>query len=514
MRTVNFRDDVLWAVARKMRIDPATNLLPDQAQEYANSINAWVRRTWDAQDWQEWTELRAFTPNASTHMIDWEAVPAEFVGHTNSDAAKIGKVLHVYLLDPRTTAFPADILFSETSTGIFVGTEHGATVFVKFIPRCPVFTADEWTAGRVYQKGELAYSPRSGECYKSKSVGNRGHDPSVFFSLPPIPVVLPPPRPAPTVEVTQAWTPDNPGMPERNQTSVISFVQTDNGMDIPDPVPDGHEFYVDVWDGPNESFATFLGDADYLTSGATPLFSIIPALVTLLQAEPLLSAFTITGDVTAKTITLEGPQPFYLIHGTFILPGIGNLRYLKRTQVEAYIPTLSAASGQPQITRLTINDATTYPGSTYSLTVTGSDGVEHTVSYASNLYDNSAQILQGLILAMEASTDTFWEAVQLAFDPDALTLDISIRDVASVQPDAPAPPAGGAWWELVPFPFALVDQVVRGVYADSLKGEGQADKAAGEEQAVPIESQVRSRASLATGSDTLTDQIMPAGRYK
>ena len=53
MRTANFRDDVLWAIAYKMGLDPEVDLLKNQAYALASFINAYVRRLWDASDWPD-----------------------------------------------------------------------------------------------------------------------------------------------------------------------------------------------------------------------------------------------------------------------------------------------------------------------------------------------------------------------------------------------------------------------------------------------------------------------------
>ena len=77
-------------------------------------------------------------------------------------------------------------------------------------------------------------------------------------------------------------------------------------------------------------------------------------------------------------------------------------------------------------------------------------------------------------------------------------------------PPVPVPPS---WWIYVPFPLLLVDQVVRGAYSDYLKEQGQFDKAAGEEQAVPGETTVRARSARADQYDAVTDQQGPKSRY-
>ena len=68
-------------------------------------------------------------------------------------------------------------------------------------------------------------------------------------------------------------------------------------------------------------------------------------------------------------------------------------------------------------------------------------------------------------------------------------------------------------WMLVPFPFALVDIVLRGAYADCLKEWGQNEKATESQQLAVTEGQARAAAFLAPAYDKLTDQTQPKTRY-
>jgi hypothetical protein len=70
-----------------------------------------------------------------------------------------------------------------------------------------------------------------------------------------------------------------------------------------------------------------------------------------------------------------------------------------------------------------------------------------------------------------------------------------------------------AQWQLVPFPFALVDTVLQGVYADCLKEWGQNEKAQAEEQLAEKEGAARAGAFLAPEYSKLTDQAQPKPRY-
>jgi hypothetical protein len=124
------------------------------------------------------------------------------------------------------------------------------------------------------------------------------------------------------------------------------------------------------------------------------------------------------------------------------------------------------------------------------------------------------QILNGILLAVEteAVTDTFWQGVTMSFDPAGITLDLAIRDKAAVAL-RPAP-TGSGYWELVPFPKAIADAVMRGATADLMREWGQEDKAQAEEQVVPTESDISSGDFTTMPSPPLTGQQAGYSRYK
>jgi hypothetical protein len=131
MRTVNLRDDVIYAVARKMGFDPLVSLQTDQAEAYVSFINAWVRRLYPAFDWPEWTFIEQRTP--VNHYISWN----------EAGKSVIGRVLAVYLRDPQTTnaiGLDAPGVRLEES-GVFCGFEHGTNVWLKYIKEAPEYSA-------------------------------------------------------------------------------------------------------------------------------------------------------------------------------------------------------------------------------------------------------------------------------------------------------------------------------------------------------------------------------------
>jgi hypothetical protein len=506
MRVIPFRE-VLWGVANKMGLDPLqSNFLENQAIPIGDSIDQWVRRTYDAKDWPEWVVTDQFTPTA--HVVAWDYVGSGVLGTTPK---KLGRVIKVFLVDPSTTNAPIDTPFTLTPAGVHCGYEHGSAVWIRYILPPPKFTAAQWAADTTYQVNDVAYSYTTGEVYRSKASNNIGHDPAVSFTVPPNPVILPVPMvPPPTTEVTQEFTPNNPGLAQRNQITVVTFVSNSDDVPLPDPPLAGTNLYVSVYDNPPN---TLLGDSLHVATGAESVAAIITAMRTVLAAQPGLSTFTITADTTAKTITFNNASAFVCAQSFFqFTDGITHL--MRSVDTQTYIPLFAAASGQAQITRVTITPDTTHPGAVYELHVIGSDGTDHAVEYASALSDSSVQIFQGLILATETSTDTFWGSVVLSFDPTGITLDIAVRDRFSVTPITRPAPGQGQWWELVPFPKALADQVMRGGYADLLKEWGQTDKGLTEEQAVPVEDGVATSKFASMPDPPLTGQERGLSRYR
>ena len=199
---------------------------------------------------------------------------------------------------------------------------------------------------------------------------------------------------------------------------------------------------------------------------------------------------------------------------------------MKSVVTQSFIPLIGTNPGVSQVTRVTLNTDTTFPGATYTMTLTESNGSMHVVSYVSNLYDGSSQILKGLLVAAETDADVYWQSVVKTFDPTGLTLDLSVNDefstdVIARRPPPPVPPpspppggTGGAYWEMNPFPKIIVEQVVRGAYADLLQEWGQDSKAAAQEQTVPLETSISAEDFGPMPNPELTGQQRALSRYK
>jgi hypothetical protein len=138
------------------------------------------------------------------------------------------------------------------------------------------------------------------------------------------------------------------------------------------------------------------------------------------------------------------------------------------------------------------------------------------VTYISLSTDNAQQILAGLIDAMIIlqTADPFFTGVQSSLDTVSPSATFTIdKTMGLVSMDTEITPPGATFWELVPFPLVLVDQVVRGAYAEALKEGGQTDKGAAEEQIMPSENQVATGKFDAPQYPPLTDQQKPRSRY-
>jgi hypothetical protein len=495
MRTANFRDDVLWVIAYKLGLDPATDFLKDQASALASYINAWVRRLCDAADWPEWTALHRFTP--ANHIISYDALPSD--GATTL----IGKVLKVYLNDPTLHWGPIDTPFRMYDRGYHVGFDHGPNVWVKYLPRAPKFTATEWDAARTYKKNEVTYLPTTGECYISKANGNKGHNPTQLAEADQPVVVL-------STEITQEFAPGNPGMATTAKIMDILAEPSPSGSgSFADPPASATKYYVEIQDVTH----AVLGSAQVICDGVMTLDTVFANLTSLLVAVPALSAFTITKLTAPLRIRLEDESDFG-IFAVYSEPFV--TKPLVVQQIQGYTTATSPAVATPKEITLSMAESEVIPESTYTLTFISLDGAEHPVTYTSLPTDNAEQILNGLADALVAlqGADPFFVGIQSTVDPLSPNLKFTIPPtLAKAGLDAVVAAPGSIWWTYVPFPLALVDQVVRGAYADAMREQGQPDKGQPEEQQVATEQGIVVNAFAAKQYNALTDQQVAHSRY-
>jgi hypothetical protein len=197
--------------------------------------------------------------------------------------------------------------------------------------------------------------------------------------------------------------------------------------------------------------------------------------------------------------------------------------------LQSFYGGIPATAGTPQVTNVTLPNPLV-PAAKYVVSITDTSGSAHTFSYASLPKDGPNEILDGLraaFVSLQAS-DTFLNSeATAAQDYINGRLTISVAEPVSVDadialplpiPPIPIPPPGPPppvqlWWQQVPFPLALVETVVRGVYSDALREAGQTDKGAAEEQGASTEDAGATQKIVAPAYDTLTDQQKPAPRY-
>lgn len=477
MQVANFRDDVVYPIADKMGLDPMIDLQSDEATAYVSYINAWVRRLYPNFDWPEWTLIEQRTPSAS-HYVDF----------AQANQKVIGRVLKVYLADPSGSLGAYDVPFRLNANGIHVGFEHGPTVWIKYIEAAPQFTSTVWLTGSTYNKGQLVYSPISGQCYRSKINGNKGHDPSASGG--PVPA-----------EITQEATLDQPGLPAKAKQMLVECNEILGGSDVPDPPPNFSIFSVMV-------DATV---ASHTATGTQAIGQIVTDLISQLQAAPALLGFTIAMDVSGQGITIAHASDF-AVTASYSQSSIVAVPLVVK-QIQAYVPATPPVAGQPQIAKVTIDDSLVARDTDFNLTFIDALGDEHTVTYTADVNDASEQVLAGLAAAISTAgaTDPVLAAVQTSIDLPNKTLVITTPKRAGIS--AEAVPEASNYWDSILFPLELVDLVVRGGYADALREDGQTDKANAEEQLVYAEVKAKQSAIIPGPYNPMTDQARPAPRY-
>lgn len=514
MRNASFRDDVLWAIAYRRGLDPGVDFLKDQARAYASYINAWVRRLWDTSDWPEWALIHRFVPDPASHIIRYEAAPDD-VQPEFYEQVKIGKILKVYLTDPRLVGGwgPFDTPFRMFERGYHVGYDHGPRVWIKYLTRAPKFSSDEWDEDKSYSKGNVVYVSRRGECFISLANGNRGHDP-LEVSEGNTNVVM-------TTEITQEFAPANPGLPDTTQVMDILAAPAPGltpdlvPPTLPDPPIAGQTFTIEVTDAAGTSLAI----ASSFGNAVLTLDEVFTDLAS--QLATALVGFTVTKMTGPLRIEIENLSGFKIKSATYT-QGVAVLP-LAVQQSQSYSPATGPTDSVAKHILLSISESQVLPGETYTLTFISLDGKRHPVFYTSLPTDGAEQIMTGLAAAVVAlqGADTFFAQIQTIVDTVSPSLTFVVEPTIgkvsldaivqppTVQDEAPT----SIWWDHVAFPLALVDQVVRGAVADALREEGQADKGGAEEQAVATEQQVAHTHIASKQFDGLTDQQIPRSRY-
>lgn len=497
MKTVNFRDGVLYPIAYKIGFDPLKDFQSNQMIAIAAFINLAVARFWDKADFPEWTTIEMRSP--INHVLPYDVDGSNF----------LWRVFKVFLLDPTTTLAPIETPFRLLDVGVHCGFDHGTNVWIKYLPPPPRYSGALWNSNTIYNAGDVVYLAQTGECYASIGNNNIGNN--------PLPVGR---RTGISTQIIQPAQYDNPGLNAIPEIMQIHFT----GLSIPpDPPPTpaaGSIFNIGISDGIN-----VLGSSFHTATGSETLGAIITAMATALQAS-LPGGFTVTADTVNFLINIQGNQFFttksntgYAWYEQFA-PFIYHPLRVVITQF--WVPSIAVVTGQPQIAITTLTPSQAIAGQVYELTMIDTAGVSHVVSYTAKVGDNNLQILGGLMAAISASADTFFSPIVAQLDTNAGTMtlqspvtssvDVSMRQVPPALPlPIPPVPQPPTFWTYVPFPLRLMLQVVDEAYAHYLRNQGENDKGLAEEK-VAIELQGESVASIVAPTyDALTDQEKRAG---
>jgi hypothetical protein len=352
----------------------------------------------------------------------------------------------------------------------------------------------------------VVYSYQTGECYKSKIYNNLAHDP----------IVGPKPIPYLQVATLQEYT-ASLGVPGQTKIMVIDVSHDIHGADVPNP-PGVRDFRIRVWD----VNLNLLADAIYTSTVTDTLVDVVTNLSNQLISVLAGLGFTIVGDTSLLRVSLEADQDFKLLgtgngeypYYTSGPPGPTVLNPLWVVQAQAFIPGIPGTGILPQLSKVTISQSQVIPNATYIITFLDQIGNKHTASYHSDSLVNGARIMAGLADAITAQqpSDPFFASLVLTVNSTEPSLNISSLQPTSI--DVVIGIQSSLYWELVPFPLALADQVIRGAYADLLKEWSQADKGIAEEQIVPTETATSSHDFESQPNTKLTSQQIAYSRYK
>lgn len=481
MRTISF-GDVLDQVAYRLGLDPnQSGLLTDQAVPIGTYIDRGVGKAYDSEDYPEWTLLHEFIPDAN-HIVTWDAIANEV---TPVAEFEIGRTFKVYLIDPRTTDAPISTRFTLNNVGIHVGYDHGVTVWIEFMTPPPRFTSDVWSAGIVYTKNQVVYSFRNRECFKSKANNNHAHDPGDLLGL------------SMSAVTTQNFAPPQPAIPAQPQIMHVDWT-------IVTPLNVGQKVIVGVTQNSvliaNEIFTSVnpaTAPVDAFTALRNQLIAVLPG------------TYTVTVDGPNHKLTFQDTAGPFFVDATWV-PGADVALPVFQDQV--FIPSVPSIPAVRQITEITFPPGQSIGLATYRLIVADGTGAEHSIEYVSLANDTGIQIILGLIQAITDSTDPFFGDVFSSIDTTSVKLILSFNQAVSV--DMMFIPSSSPWWELVPFPMKIADEVIDYAYSTLFKEWGQTDKGMAEQQLADVDKQLSVSKLTFTPEPPLTGQQRKLSRYK
>src|ERR1051326_3600821 len=185
------------------------------------------------------------------------------------------------------------------------------------------------------------------------------------------------------------------------------------------------------------------------------------------------------------------------------------MAFLPAVDLQKFFPGSDGSPATPQLTTVNLSTTPFAQIALYEVTVFDYTGTPQTASYQSVITDTPASILGAIVARM---TGGVFDRIAVTSDPTTMILNIQSQEGLTIDADF-LPQPSPTPWQIVPFPFALADQVVRGAMADYYKEAGQSDKGAQEEQAVPQETATRAEWFTSKEFDQLTDQQKPKSRY-
>lgn len=155
MKTVSYKS-VRDAVAARMGLDAAVNLLSNQKVVLAEYISSAVRLGWEWFDWPELMRVEERTPASGVISL------------TQSGQTEISQVSAIFWEDPRVDNREREVEFSLDDSGILITDrdwlDNGSTtVWVRFKAAPPVFSSTEYAAGTAYVAGDVVFYGT--ECY-------------------------------------------------------------------------------------------------------------------------------------------------------------------------------------------------------------------------------------------------------------------------------------------------------------------------------------------------------------
>src|SRR4030095_8510627 len=387
-----------------------------------------------------------------------------------------------------------DTHFEYTAQGVHCGFEHGPTVWMQFLPPCPQYSSELWRAENTYRRNALVYSQVSGETYRSKSNGNNGHDPT-FETMPLL------------TEITQNFVPAVPYHAAANEKWSFTII-------APFSYSGSAPIYQISLNAPTSPGGPI---AQHQFSYASPVPGTIDGVLNGLIAaaaasgDPWVSSLIVTKD-TANALLFVQKNAYFLNDTVNTRVSWGaDFSTIAANEIQAFQAETLASPAIPQIALITLPNPL-ISSATYRITLIDSSNATHVIEYISEPTDGVSEILNGLVADFNASPDAWFATATVVPNTTLGTLSISVLATAAVNAEMDI---SSPWWELIPFPFDLAEQVIRGVYADMLKQFGQTDKGMAEEGIVPTEQAARV-SSITTGADEdeLTTQQLTKPRYQ